>query len=368
MFRNRVIYNMFLVVLAALTALEGADNDAYRMTALSTLGGVFSTANDINNSGQVVGYSYTNEAYYHAFVWSKSTGMRDIGTLGGLESFGYGINNYGQIVGMSYNARSEWRGFLYGPNSGMIELYSLLDYRSFAYAVNDSAMAAGKTYQKTDTMKKSQGVYWTSPAGQNLIGTFGGEGSVINGINNSGHFVGSSYNSSDRMSAFICSDGAALVSLGTLGGYESEAKAINDKEQVVGYSTTVNSFTHAFVWSAEQGMQDIAIPNNYTSYAYDINNKGIVVGYAERSGKEQAFIWDEDKGMRFLEDLVENLDGWQLNQAVAINDWGQIAGNGINPEGNEQAFVLTVVPEPVGMILLLSGWFMIRKRTAKRDN
>ena len=68
------------------------------MTDLGTLGGNYSLAHGINNSGQVVGESATANGYYHAFLYSSGT-MTDLGTLGGSRSGAWCINASGQVVG-----------------------------------------------------------------------------------------------------------------------------------------------------------------------------------------------------------------------------------------------------------------------------
>ena len=73
------------------------------MTDLGTLGGV-STAEDINERGQVVGRStLAKRGEFHAFLWEDGT-MTDLGTLSGLSSQAYGINDRGQVVGFSQPA------------------------------------------------------------------------------------------------------------------------------------------------------------------------------------------------------------------------------------------------------------------------
>ncbi|MEH1948726.1 MAG: DUF3466 family protein [Nostoc sp.] len=67
-------------------------------------GDSYSQANDVNNSGQVVGSSgLTGVNDSRAFVYSSSTGLQDLGRLRPTDLFstGLGINNLGQVVGFS---------------------------------------------------------------------------------------------------------------------------------------------------------------------------------------------------------------------------------------------------------------------------
>ena len=67
---------LFCLSAEAQTAYE------YEPIDLGTLGGEESWAQDINNRGQVVGYSETADGDLHAFLWEKGV-MTDLGTLGG---------------------------------------------------------------------------------------------------------------------------------------------------------------------------------------------------------------------------------------------------------------------------------------------
>jgi probable HAF family extracellular repeat protein len=72
------------------------------MSQLPLLGGGAGCAEAINESGQVVGWSYTAANEVHAFVWTSNNGTKDLGTFpGDAESVAYGINNLGQVVGYS---------------------------------------------------------------------------------------------------------------------------------------------------------------------------------------------------------------------------------------------------------------------------
>jgi probable HAF family extracellular repeat protein len=72
----------------------------YQLVDVGVIGGTWSLATSINDSGQVVGSSCTQDCLGHAFSWTESGGIEDLGTLPGYSrSDAYSINNLGQILG-----------------------------------------------------------------------------------------------------------------------------------------------------------------------------------------------------------------------------------------------------------------------------
>jgi len=69
-----------------------------KMTAMGTLGGDWSQAYAINDSGQITGTAYTKgNVADHAFIFQNGA-MKDFGTLTGTISVGTAINTSGAVV------------------------------------------------------------------------------------------------------------------------------------------------------------------------------------------------------------------------------------------------------------------------------
>ena len=96
------------------------------MRELGSLGGD-SFATGINDSGEVVGWSYLADNYTpHAFIWTEATGMVDIGTPGGLgdrsRSQGLAINASGNVVGYGRDVDGNQVGFFWLSSGGFVTL------------------------------------------------------------------------------------------------------------------------------------------------------------------------------------------------------------------------------------------------------
>jgi probable HAF family extracellular repeat protein len=99
--------------------------------------GAGSSASAINNRGQVVGTRYTGSGSYHASLWENGL-VTDLGTPGEGYSFGVDINERGQVVGYS--------GYAFLWKNGVItELGTLGGAISRAVAINEQGQVVGKS-------------------------------------------------------------------------------------------------------------------------------------------------------------------------------------------------------------------------------
>ncbi|MEE9355225.1 MAG: hypothetical protein V3U75_06515 [Methylococcaceae bacterium] len=98
--------------------------DGRFMIDLGTMG-ASSSANDINNAGQIVGTSRalsgTGSYKNHAFISEETENgrvMTDLGTLGADNSSAYAINDLGQVVGFGKASLNHFHAFISDPGKG----------------------------------------------------------------------------------------------------------------------------------------------------------------------------------------------------------------------------------------------------------
>ena len=208
--------------------------------------------------------------------------------------------------------------------------------QSNANAINDSGQVVGSANPSTF----NHAILWTKTAGLQDLGTLpGGKSSGAFAINKTGQTVGFSTDSGGIEQGFVWTKSTGMVELAPLSGSTStSAVSINNLGQIVGSSNTSSGNLHPVLWSPSGQIQDLGLLSGTSGYTSGINNLGQVVG-GESSG---AFIWTSTAGMQDLNNLIPAGSGWVLEGATAINDSGQITGQG-TIGGAAHAFLLTPV-------------------------
>lgn len=352
---SRITPLLALALILGLIMAHPAVAQKYTIADLGTLGGSKTFAYDINEQGEVVGESQlagSGSKYdipIHAFIWSGGK-IADLGTLGGRRSYAYSINQAGQVVGYSYTLdNSNGGAFLWPEGTVMKNLGALPGGSvSMAYGISKDGQITGFSDTLSNAGVFDHAFLWKEGVMVD-IGTLGGLYSYGMGINSSGQVVGYSENCDGSARAFLWGNGQ-MSDLGTLGGSDSYANRINNMGQVVGRSFTVGGESHAFFYE-KNGMIDLGTLGGNESEARGINDIGGVVGTStiivNGSGRGHAFIWENGKGMRDLNQFIPADSGWELVVASGINNQGQIVGWGyVNGVEVERAFLLTPVEEP----------------------
>ncbi|MCK4660547.1 MAG: hypothetical protein KAV82_13585 [Phycisphaerae bacterium] len=342
--RRAIILPLAVLAVLALVSSPRVVVAQYSVRDLGTLGGNASYAYDLNYYGHVVGYSYTSSGEKRAFLWQEDE-MTNLGVLAdGTESAAYGINDSDQVVGVADPAWGGNRAFLW--DAGVKTVLGTLGDESGARGISKSGGVAGSA---DDPSGYSRVFLWVDP-GRYLLGTLGGDHSYGWGIDNANRVVGRSLTGEiDPLGnpvehAFLWQEGVGMIDLGTLpGGSHSRAWGIDNFGQVVGEATVSTDVVHAFAWR-DDVMTDLGTLGGTNSAAYGTGSRdGQVVGASDTgSGERHAFIWIPAGGMADLNTLIAPIERerWDLIEARAINDLGQIVGWGL-VYGEMHAFLLT---------------------------
>jgi probable HAF family extracellular repeat protein len=301
-----------------------------RIIRLGTFGGTFGQANAINDRGQVVGFA-TNTiptpvsiaafgcdvdlpvpTESRAFIWDGGD-IHDLGTLGGTDSCAVSINERGQVAGYSFT-----------DTSSNPPVHPFLWHHG--------------------TMSD--------------LGTLGGTFALTNALNNKGEVAGLSFLAGDSVCHPSLWRRGQIIDLGTLGGENGIAESLSDAGEVVGEADLSGASGpcfngpqahHAFRWRhgvmTDLGTQD----DDPCSLAMSINAGGQVVGAStDCTTFQHAFIWEQGGPMVDLNSFVPASSNLTLTVATLINDRGEIAAQGVFPNGDTRAILLIPCDEERG--------------------
>ncbi len=337
----------------------------YEIVPLGTLGGSFSRANSVKMSDGIFGYATTAQSVKRPVVWREG-GILDLGAPPGFV-IGEAVagNAAGQIAVLAENTSVQSYTTFLWEDDVWTDIGLLPGY---AEAIPEDMDSAGRIVGRAFTLGPGGGsaaFLWDDGVMTDL-GTLGGSGARAYDVNEAGQVVGWSRQpevggvSLNR--AFLWESGT-MTSREPLPTYEhSQAFGVNETGDVVGSSWVVTSpqffsADRATLWRGTGEIVDLgrtpgpeACVSGLFAYtdniARAVNAHGQVVGHAQcvaSGGALAAFLWEHGV-MHNLNDLVPAGSGWDLVQALDINDDGDIVGWGIRPDtGTLQAFLL--VPE-----------------------
>lgn len=313
------------------------------------------------------------------YRWTSSAGIQSLGTLpGALSSSAHGVSSDGSIVVGS----SGGKPFLWTEAGGIQEI----DIGAYYTGGSANAISSdGSTvvgYGKTSS--GNEAFYWTVSSGAQSLGYLPGTNysSSATGVSHDGTIiVGASKSELSgpyNYEAFRWTSTDGMIGIGEppTWFFSAALEVSEDGYVAVGYCDYAAG-RESFRWS-ESSIQLLGDLDGgrRESIAYDISADAvIIVGSSVTSGWtddmiHEAFIWDETHGMRNLKEVLQidygvDLTGWILSEARGISADGlTIMGNGYNPDGLAQGWVVTI-PEPATLLLLgLGSLALLRKRMA----
>jgi probable HAF family extracellular repeat protein len=300
--------------------------------------------------------------------------LYDLGTFGGPATLGPGVGNGGPLINnrgatiataettVSLSPNSNFFLCNPGPNVNHALLWkdghstdlgalSPADNNcSIPQGINDMGVIAGQSENGVIDplvgLIETRAVIWKD--GEIIdLGTFGGNESMADSINNRGQVVGFALNSipdpysifdllflgssnGTQTRAFLWEDGK-MKDLGTLGGPDASAfnGFVNERGQVAGMAYTNSSpnpttgipTMDPFLWD-DGRMMDLGSLGGTIGFAFGLNNRGQVVGISNLAGDSFAhgYLWDG----RVLRDL--GTFGGDTSEADSLNDAGEVVG------------------------------------------
>lgn len=299
-----------------------------------------------------------------AFRW-RAGAIEALGDFAGgrFDSEARGASCDGAVVVGRGSSASRLQGFRWaGGGTGLVPLALAGEYweaetRLFATSADGSA-AVGRGTQSD--LQSPAAIYWSSSGGIiqlsniQLAGSSVLEGLAATGISPDGNMVVGYMPSGHFTAAFLWRRGAGIALLGDLpgGSVESTAHAISAGSPIVVVGrSSVGDGQSVFRWDSAGGMVDLGdLPGGiHSSIGYGVSADGsLVVGQATSATGFEAFVWDQTRGLRslksvLLSDFAIDAAGWSLSEARAISADGRtIVGNGTNPDGAEEAWIVTV--------------------------
>ena len=312
-----------------------------------------------------------------AFYWTPAGGMVGLGDLpdGEFYSAAFGVSVDGSVVVGAGTSSSGVEAFRWkeGQMTGLGDLPGG-EFRSGAWDVSvDGSVIVGAS----DSALSRYGEAFRREGEEVMTGLGDLPGSdfdsrAVGVSNNVLVIVGSSASAaSGRREEAFRWEGGVMTGLGDLPGghFKSNAWAASpDGSVIVGTSHSGSGpedsplGLEAFRWEGGQmtGLGDLP-GGQFNSIAYSVSGDGsVIVGTGSSAASDrpynEAFIWNPVNGMLGLQNVLEDrlgldLAGWRLTSARDISfDSRVITGEGINPDGNREAWLVQSLGNPFGPI------------------
>ena len=290
----------------------------YNLYDLGPIVGTNSSAEAINNAGNLAGYTYTNGGFSAFSCISNQVSL--VSGLGSIDDRAVSINNSNHLT-INSLTNGQYYPFLYN-NGSLTGLGDWGGTNTFITGMDDFDDIIGY-------VESTNGVTGVFYNGQPLsLGDLGGGISYPWGINNFGLVVGSSALPGGQMHACYFTTNGPVDLNATYASNNItllSAEAVNNQNVLTGWATT-NTAIQPFLIDTN-GLTLLPIPaGSSNAYSLAINGAETIVGSCDTSNGSHAAIWQNGNGYDLNSLLSANAisAGWQLNQAVGINDKNQI--------------------------------------------
>lgn len=246
---------------------------------------------------------------------------------------------------------------------------------SAATAVSaDGSVIVGRSTSALAPNSFGEAFRWTVATGMVGLGVLTASGfdySFANGVSADGMSITGTASTEQGHEIFLWTALDGMVPLGSLDGkpyptsYGLDISA--DGSVLIGYTDYGTQVAKSFRWTAASGMEELAgLPGSDGDRVWRLSADGsVAVGDAFLNGRT-ATIWDGTRGMRELKQalldsgLAQEIEGWTFEYGAGVAaDNLTIAGSGINPAGQHDAFIAELGPPAVVQIPTVSAGMLV---------
>jgi len=249
----------------------------------------------MNNRGQIIGQFNVENTKLHAFFWDPATGFIDIGTLGGERTWVTDINDNGQVVGYSNTGtgQNERHAYLW-ENGVMTDLGTLCGdlclhgTDSGAMGINNDGIIVGFSnyaimHKGKKLMSAHKAVIWKN-----------GNIQQLDIPNSEFYHYSQAYAVNNRMQVVYISEGKSYVKdLNKGSDFELHCSGL-DRSKITDAGAILNQQWVTLGWTDNRTCPNPNIKNSIWKNAgphNDVNNAGWVVGVATTIyGEEHAIL------------------------------------------------------------------------------
>lgn len=275
------------------------------------------------------------------------------------------INQSGDVVGYYYDAGGIVHGFI-RSSAGEYAVFdapgaatTICCLGTFAQSINSTGTASGYF---VDNTLSTHGFIRTQSGTYKTIDVPGYSGVSGSSINDGGTVVGIALDANSHAHGFIRAidgsfttfDAPGVTGVGSFIGTIPER--INSQGVVLGYFDDTNGIRHGFLRAVDGTITTLDAPGtsppcNCGTQPTDFNSSGQIVGITYAAGTTQCFLLNPDGTYTLFTPpgAITSGTGTGLLTAVAINDSGAVVGN--YPESNE--FLHGFLRNPDGTFTIL---------------
>jgi probable HAF family extracellular repeat protein len=363
--------------LAGTLMATGADPVAFQGLGFLSEPDAYSKAYGISADGStVVGGSAIGE-YFWSYHWTGGvmTAIPKSNVTNIAISQGHAVSTDGAvIVGLEFDLSSNTTaGYRWSEADGL----QVLPYET---GVINNNFGTADAISGDGTVIAGSGpnaFRWTAADGVvslPLLPGGGGGFSHAHGISADGSVIVGASDATDGEFAFRWTEAEGTQQLAIPDASWSDAMGISaDASTIVGsFSVGASLSQTAFAWTAlgVVTLSSLSMDEGTISQAYATSHTGL---WAVGDSDERAALWNTGSGevwdLNVLLGGQSAYAGWTLESATGISaDGTKIVGNGLNPNGIPEAWIvdLTAVPEPssTGLLAVGIGSLLLRRRRA----